>query len=219
VQRFFSANPVEPLGDREVGVVASTFALGRDGLVVEPKGISLSDFRRNPICLWQHLHDSPVGTATNIGLVDDYSLGARIRFAPEGVSALADQVCSLVKAGVVNAVSIGFDPIETVPSKKRGEPTRVVRSTLLEISFVSVPADVGAGVVQRSLGGSTLFRSLPACPSAAIGRASERVKASAAPYSPTIHTWLLVEQRKRERDELFSFEARQRELRRLEARG
>jgi HK97 family phage prohead protease len=74
----------------------------------------LTNFRRVPSVLWNHDPASPVGHVTGIGVVGD-DLRARVRFAPEGISALADQVFSLVKAGVINAVSVGFDPIDSTP--------------------------------------------------------------------------------------------------------
>src|SRR5215472_12687881 len=105
--RFYGA--ATEIGEREVGVIASTPTLGRDGIVVEPAGIDLANYLRNPIVLFNHSPDSPVGTTVALG-IDKADLAARVRFAPAGASELADQVCSLVKAGVIQGVSIGFDP-------------------------------------------------------------------------------------------------------------
>jgi hypothetical protein len=97
--------------------------------------------------------DLPVGNAENIAVEPD-QITARVRFAPLGISVKADEVRGLVKAGVIRAVSIGFDPIEGEPldPKKPRGGQRVSAWELLELSFVSVPSDVGAVVTQRAHG-------------------------------------------------------------------
>jgi hypothetical protein len=125
IQRFLAVTEV--LGDREVAVIAATRGVKRDQNDLVPSGISLDNFRRNPIILWQHSPDQPVGCATAIGIVGD-ELRARIEFAPAGCSALADQLCSLVKAGIVRSISVGFDAKETQPI----DPKRAVRAKFCE---------------------------------------------------------------------------------------
>jgi len=187
-------------------------------MVVEPSGLDLGSYRRNPTVLFNHQPDSPVGTTTAIG-VDNGDLAARIQFAPAGASDLADQICSLVKAGVVQGISIGFDPKEILPldpQRPPGGSQRITCAELLEISFVAIPADYGARVVQRSF--STIaFRALPAIPRQYVQRAATRLStiSRAALVSPTIHTWLLLEQRRRDREAIYGREARQPDLRRL----
>src|SRR5690348_7884041 len=104
ISRYYGG--LEQLGDRDVAVIASTSGLGRDGHIVEPAGIDLTNYRRNPIVLFSHQPESPVGVATAVGVAGD-SLAARIAFAPPGVSQLADECCALVKSGVLKGVSIG----------------------------------------------------------------------------------------------------------------
>ena len=222
MERFYGGS-LEPLGDREVGVIAATSDLARDGHVLEVGGLDLTNYRKNPVALWQHQADCPVGVATAVG-VRDGALCARIAFAPPGISALVDQICSLVKAGVVKGVSIGFDPKDGTPldpNRPRGGQ-RITRSELLEISFVSIPADTGAAVIERAAKfsrGETLaiFRTLSPVPRAAIERAAARVpRFRAGPIlSHAAHVWLLQEQRRREEEAKYSREARQRELDRL----
>ena len=163
MQRFLAATEV--LRDREVAVIASTGGVKRDLNDIVPSGIDLTNFRRNPIVPWQHSPDSPVGCAIAIGVVGG-ELRARIEFAPLGVSSLADQCCSLVKAGVIRSVSIGFDAKEMQPidkAKPRGGQ-KILRCELLEISFVSVPADPDAMVIERAVQGDVArFASLRRC--------------------------------------------------------
>lgn len=150
--RKFLAASAQTLGDREVVVVASTDDVDRVGEIVDVEGIDLAAYRANPIVLWNHDPAHPVGTATSIG-AGAGALRATVQFAPEGASHIADTTCSLVKAGIVVGVSIGFDAIETEPmdpSLPRG-PQRYLATELLEISFVSIPANEAATVVQRAL--------------------------------------------------------------------
>jgi hypothetical protein len=95
---------------------------------------------------------SPIGTCSAI---TTYAarIAARIAFAPLGVSATADEVRGLVKSGVVASLSVGFDPLDGEPldpRRPRGGH-RFTRWQLLEASFVSVPADIGAIVTARSV--------------------------------------------------------------------
>jgi HK97 family phage prohead protease len=165
MKRRFYLGGLEQLGEREVGVIAATPELARDGHVLLPGGMDLTNYRKNPIALWQHNPSAPVGTTTAIG-VSGGNLCARVEFAPLGASETADQVCRLVKSGVVKGVSIGFDVTECTPlddAKPRGGQ-KIIRSELIELSFVSLPADTGATVVARALGERIDFRALPAVP-------------------------------------------------------
>lgn len=138
------------LGPRQVRVVCSTGVVDRAGEVIEQAGIDLADFSANPIVLWSHLPEHPVGTVGEIGIKGG-NLQALVDFAPEGASEKADEVCRLVKGGIIKSVSVGFDPIEMEPmnpARPRG-PQRYMRSKLLELSFVAIPCNPDAVVVER----------------------------------------------------------------------
>ena len=161
--RFLGA--ATELGPREIGVIASTNELARDGCIIEPGGIDLRAYKRNPIVLYNHNYEEPVGVSVAIGL-EGGSLAARIEFAPAGVSGRADEICGLAKAGVLGAVSVGFMPLEMEPLNPK-EPwggQRYLKSELWEISVVPVPADSGALIVARSFdqrpGAMRLIRNL-----------------------------------------------------------
>ncbi|KUR73861.1 HK97 family phage prohead protease [Novosphingobium sp. FSW06-99] len=149
--RKLIAAQISNLGPDEVEVVMSTSALARDGHVLVPQGCQLANYRANPIVLWSHSPDHPIGNAENIS-VGSNQIGARIRFAPTGISHKADEIRGLTKAGIIRAVSVGFDPIDMVPldPKKPRGGQRITAWELLELSFVSVPADTGAVVTARA---------------------------------------------------------------------
>lgn len=151
IQKFFPTT-AESIGERQARVICSTGGTDRAGDIVVQEGIDLSAYKMNPIILWGHDTNQPIAKASEIGVVDG-KLMATVEFPPVGTSAKADEICALVKAGVVSAVSIGFTPIETEPldpSNPKKGPQRYVKSELGEFSFVSVPANKDALTVARS---------------------------------------------------------------------
>lgn len=139
------------LGPDEVLVKISTDILARDGHVLVPEGCQLGNYRANPIVLWGHDPDLPIGNSENVA-ISGHAITARVRFAPSGISPKADEVRGLVKAGVVRTVSVGFDPIRGTPidPKNPRGGQRFTEWELLELSFCSVPVDTGAVVTARS---------------------------------------------------------------------
>lgn len=153
---------INQLGEREIEVVMSTAVLARDGHILVPGGCRLDNYRANPIVLWSHNPDLPIGNAPDI-IVEADKIRAKITFAPAGISAKADEVCGLMKSGVVRAVSVGFNPIDGEPlnaSKPRGGQ-RFSDWELLELSAVSVPSDPDALVTARSHGDAAMPETTP----------------------------------------------------------
>lgn len=146
---------IEQLGEREVRVTISTSNMGRDGHVFDPEGASLTNYRANPIVLWQHNEEHPIGNGEDI-VIDGDRITSRAVFAPAGIDPTADRICGLVKAGVIRAVSVGIDPIEAEPlDPMRPKGGKLVRKwELLEYSFCSIPVDAAALVTERSVGAS-----------------------------------------------------------------
>lgn len=138
---------------RTVTVVASTESLGRDDIVLISGGIDLTNYRTNPVVLWQHDPACPIGRATEIGVIGT-DLVATVEFAPEGVSHHADTVYGLIKAGVINAASTGFETREAEPLDPANPRTGGIRITaceLQEFSFVSIPACPDALITERAM--------------------------------------------------------------------
>lgn len=144
---------INQLGDDEIEVVMSTAVLARDGHILEPAGALLENYRANPIFLWSHNPDLPIGNAPEV-LIEADKIRALIRFAPLGISAKADEVRGLMKSGVVRAVSVGFNPLDGEPldPKRPKGGMHFNKWELLELSAVSVPSDPNALVTARSNG-------------------------------------------------------------------
>lgn len=237
---LFSLGPIEQLGDDEVAGVCISGGIKRDGDEWCPNGIDLTNYKANPVVLRGHNPDYVVGSAVAIGLVNSNEVGIRIKFAPPGVSHIADETRGLVKAGVLRGISAGIDPQEVEPLDPRNPygPMRIVRAELLEVSFVPIPADTDARVTARALasrpGGAALVRLLPAIATAAVERALRHVGRACAPQVPLMSlsvydrtafyaaahqqrsraTWACAQARQAE-ERAFSYEARQAELARL----
>jgi HK97 family phage prohead protease len=222
MERFYGG-AVSTLADRQVGVIMATRGVKRDGNDVIPSGIDYTNFLRCPTILWMHDPSSPVAYCSALALVNN-QLRARIQFPPEFTSALSDQCYSLVRAGVINAVSIGFDPLAVTPiDKARPKAGQLIsRCELIECSFVSCPADPDALVVERAVGNAAMFASLHQVAPAALQRALETFpkRSDGAIFSHAGHTWALLEQRRLDEEESRrQHPARQAEIAKLRAIG
>lgn len=141
------------LGPREVRVIASTENpdRGKDQMVMS--GCRLNAFLKNNVVLFNHQPDCPVGNADVA--IKSGRLEALVTFAPEGASDEVDEICNLVKSGVLKGVSIGFLPIVQEPIKGGGY--KIKEWELLEISIVAIGMNADALVVQHSIGNRGAF--------------------------------------------------------------
>jgi HK97 family phage prohead protease len=132
--------------------VLSDATVDRYGDVIEPRGWRLDWFRQNPVALFNHNANAPIGNWRDIRVEDD-RLVAELQPAPAGTTQLADDVRRLIDAGVLNATSVGFRGINSEPidPKHPHRGTRYVEQELLETSIVSVPANPAALQIARSL--------------------------------------------------------------------
>jgi HK97 family phage prohead protease len=135
--------------------IAASSVLARDGHVVVVSGLDTKNYLRgNPIILRDHLPSQPVGRCTGLSLdlsKQPNELRGSAEWAPEGVSAVADETRNLARAGVLNAISIGFDIKDSEPLKPSGgRGLRIKKSELLELSIVACGADPLAVITQRA---------------------------------------------------------------------
>ena len=148
---------------REIKGIATTPTPDRMGDIVEPLGISCADDL--PLL---HQHDSrrPVGRVKlSKPTKDGIAFEARLAHVDEPVT-LKDRIDTAwaeVKSGLVRGVSIGFRALETEPlnAKDPWGPTRFVKSEVLELSLVTVPANADATISQiRSIDRAATGRSV-----------------------------------------------------------
>ena len=135
--------------------ILSDESIDRMGDTISSKGWDLENFKKNPIALFNHRSDFPVGKWNNISVNNKSGeLRGHLELAPEGTSPRIDEIRKLIGAGILRAVSVGFRALETSPRKSAegqyvGE--QFMRQELIETSLVSVPANPNALVIAKSL--------------------------------------------------------------------
>ncbi len=105
----------------------------RDDEVVSTMAYELDNFMLNPIVLFNHDRNTPVGIAKEVKL-DDKGLFVKI----EVHKSVDERVFNLVKSGIVKSFSIGF---RGKTGKMVGEDTFMyTKVELYEVSIVTIPA-------------------------------------------------------------------------------
>jgi HK97 family phage prohead protease len=134
------------LGEQEDGSVeikgsASTNALDRAGDIIEHdawvKNGGLENYMNNPIILFNHDYNKPIGRAKGIS-VDENGLQLHAKIAKS-----AGDVKELVKEGVLGAFSVGFK-VKDAEYMTETDGYRIKDAELFEVSVVSVPCNQGA---------------------------------------------------------------------------
>jgi HK97 family phage prohead protease len=147
----FSTN-LKQVGNRQVRVVASTPTVDRDGDRITPGAFNLATYRKNPVILRQHDPKRPIARASSVDVVDG-KLRAVIQFPQPGISQDSDETYELVKAGILNGISVGFRAEKvSFPNDLPAPGMQVDKADLLEISIVSVPSNPEATIVERAHG-------------------------------------------------------------------
>jgi HK97 family phage prohead protease len=122
----------------------------RMGDVIEAEGWDLTNFKKNPVALFNHNPNFPIGKWINLRTADG-SLRGHLQLAPKGTSPRIDEIRALVDADILRAVSVGFLPIKSEPLTKGGNGVRFKQAQLVETSLVAIPANPNALAVARSL--------------------------------------------------------------------
>ena len=133
------------LGETEDGGInikgsASTNALDRAGDIIESEAWTkggLENFKNNPIILFNHDYNKPIGRATGLEVTDKgLDITAKI-------SKAAGDITHLVKDGVLGAFSVGFRCKESDYMTEH-DGYKIKDAELFEVSVVSVPCNQGA---------------------------------------------------------------------------
>ncbi len=146
---------VKSVDARRISFIASHEKTDRDGEVVLIAGIDTTDFLRNPVlCLQHQARETPIGRVESLRKTRIDGAPALIGEAvfpdrPASNEALAD-----VRAGLLNSISIGFQVLERgAPILPDQHGVTYVKTALLEISLVTVPACATCLVTSKSATG------------------------------------------------------------------
>ena len=139
---FHWTNTFKTLGEDDDGGLdikgsASTNALDRAGDVIETEAWTkggLENFKNNPVILFNHNYDRPIGRAKEIGVTENgLELTARI-------SKSSGEIKDLIKDGVLGAFSVGFK-VKDADYIKETDGYKIKDAELFEVSVVSVPCN------------------------------------------------------------------------------
>lgn len=141
---------------RVVRFIFSDSSVDRYGDTIDARGWAIEHFMTNPVALFGHdsgTIENVVGKAVRVWVEGDKLVGD-IEFAEASVNPAAETVFQMVKAGYLNAVSVGFAPLEWTLTKDKSRPGGIdfKKQELLEISIVPIPANANALAVARSAG-------------------------------------------------------------------
>lgn len=142
IKRAYSLFEVKSI-DEDLGIIegiASTPTTDRMGDIVEPKG---AQFKLPLPLLWQHNAKEPIGHVIAANVTDaGIAIKAQI---VKGLLPEIDRAFTLIKAGLVRGLSIGFAPLEQ--SEIKGTfGLRFTKWDWLELSAVTIPANSEATI-------------------------------------------------------------------------
>jgi HK97 family phage prohead protease len=132
--------------------VLSDATIDRFGDTIDPAGWQLTNFKQNPIALFNHNPNAPIGKWKNVRVEND-QLIADLAPADPGTSARVDEILSLIRQDVLRATSVGFRSLESAPIDPKNPfgGTKYTSQELVETSIVSVPANPAALAIARSM--------------------------------------------------------------------
>lgn len=142
----------EDIGDRSVQFTISKEVVDRDGDILRAGGVDFANYMKNPVFLpFHNTRDFPLGKVTKFW-VEGNSVKAIVYFPtleelssdPGNASEkakLVDFAYHCYKTGMLNAVSVGFIPLEWTENKDGYD---ITKWELLEFSAVAVPANQDA---------------------------------------------------------------------------
>ena len=146
--------PIETkdLGDRRVLFTISKEVIDRDGDILRANGCDLTNYLKNKVFLGFHnSRDFPLGKTEDIWIEADrvkaivyFPTVEELSSDPNNASEkakLCDFCYHCYKTGMLNAVSVGFIPLEWVETENGFD---ILKWELLEFSAVAVPANQDA---------------------------------------------------------------------------
>ena len=143
---------IKDMGDRRVLFTISKEVVDRDGDILRASGCDLTNYLKNKVFLGFHnSRDFPLGKTEDIWIEADrvkaivyFPTVEELSTNPEQASEkakLTDFCYCCYKTGMLNAVSVGFIPLEWIETENGYD---ILKWELLEFSAVAVPANQDA---------------------------------------------------------------------------
>ncbi len=152
IKKVFNSE-IKSIDEKEMTLTAfvSTAARDRYDEVLDPKGVDISNYNKNPVVLWAHKYDiPPIGKALWTKRNEEGVI-SKVKFAS---TPFAQEIFQLYKEGFLKAFSVGFMPIEYEDGDGKKTPRRTYKKwEMLEYSAVPIPAnpEALALAVQRGI--------------------------------------------------------------------
>ena len=137
-----------------VSFVASTATPDRYGDIIDQKGWDTANYRKNPVVLLNHDSSQlPIGRG-NVSIKND-QLVIDVEFDDEDPR--AQEVKRKAQNGFMNAVSVGFRPLESASRSELPKDNKYYgqrgmyysKAELLEVSIVTIPANGEATMLEQ----------------------------------------------------------------------
>ena len=128
-------------GSVSITGMASTKDFDRAGDSIVPEAWAkggLSNFEKNPIILFNHDYNKPIGRATGLK-VTEHGLEMKAKISKSA----PDSVAQLVKEGILGAFSVGFR-VKDADYLEETDGLKIKDAELFEVSVVSVPCNQAA---------------------------------------------------------------------------
>ena len=143
--------------DRVIEFISSTENVrDRDGDIIAVDGWDLSNFRKNPLVLFGHQYDKPAVGKVISSRITDNALRQKVKFIGPDVAneqeysdwpewlKFADLLYQLYSKGYMQAVSVGFSPVEFEYADEEDANVNFLKQELLELSLVTIPSNPAA---------------------------------------------------------------------------
>lgn len=98
-------------GERAAIQVISTRDIDRDEDIMDPRGVVLDDYKKNPVVMWNHDYsEPPIAKCVDISVTDE-AITAKSVYSE---TPRAEEIYQLKREGILQAASVGFVALEWV---------------------------------------------------------------------------------------------------------
>jgi len=197
INRAYSVLTIKSLDEdrRIIEGIATTPTPDRVGDVIVPEGM---EFKLPLPLLYQHNSSKPIGQVL-AAHVDASGIKVTARLAPPGTTVWIDEAWALIKAGLVRGLSVGFRSLEETFDKTLNG-FKFIRSELMELSAVTIPANAEATIISVKSADSAL---------AAIGRKGrDPVRLGTTKTTPGASGSIMGKEMKTIAEQITAFEAK-----------